>query len=75
MRGGTGKSFNWNLIPKKLPLPLIIAGGLNVDNISLLINSVNPYAVDISGGVELDKGKKDYNLMKNFVLGVNDAAI
>ena len=75
MRGGTGKSFNWNLIPKKLPLPLIIAGGLNVDNVSLLINSVNPYAVDISGGVELDKGKKDYNLMKNFVLGVNDAAI
>jgi phosphoribosylanthranilate isomerase len=56
-------------------LPLIIAGGLNVDNVSLLINSVNPYAVDISGGVELDKGKKDYNLMKNFVLGVNDAAI
>ena len=75
MRGGTGQTFNWDLIPKNLPLPLIIAGGLNSGNVSSLINSINPYGVDISGGVELDKGIKDYNMMKNFVLGVNNATI
>ena len=75
MRGGTGKTFNWDLVPKKLPLPLIIAGGLDSENVSLLINSVNPYGVDVSGGVELSKGIKDHNMMKNFVLGVNNATI
>ena len=75
MRGGTGKTFNWGLIPKQLPLPLIIAGGLNSKNVSLLINSINPYGVDVSGGVESDKGIKDHNMMKNFVLGVNNAAV
>jgi len=75
MRGGTGKTFNWDLIPKQLPLPLIIAGGLDSKNVSSLINSVNPYGVDVSGGVEVDKGIKDHNMMKNFVLGVNNAAI
>ena len=75
MRGGTGKTFNWNLIPKNLPLPLIIAGGLNSGNVSSLINSISPYGVDVSGGVESDKGIKDYDMMKNFVLGVNNAGI
>jgi len=75
MRGGTGKTFNWDLIPKGLPLPLIIAGGLDCSNVSSLINSVNPYGVDVSGGVELDKGIKNHKMMKNFVLGVNNATI
>ena len=75
MRGGTGETFNWELIPKHLPLPLIIAGGLDSNNVTSLINSVNPYGVDVSGGVELDKGIKDHSMMKNFVLGVNNAAI
>ena len=75
MRGGTGKTFNWNLIPKNLPLPLIIAGGLDSKNVSSLINSADPYGVDVSGGVELNKGIKDYSMMKNFVLGVNNATI
>ena len=75
MRGGTGETFNWDLIPKSLPLPLIIAGGLDSKNVSSLINSVNPYGVDVSGGVEIDKGIKDHSMMKNFVLGVNNATI
>ena len=75
LRGGTGETFNWDLIPKSLPLPVIIAGGLDEKNVSLLINKINPYAVDVSGGVELEKGIKDYTMMKNFVLGVNNATV
>ena len=75
MRGGTGKTFNWDLLPKELPLPLIVAGGLNSGNVSSLINSINPYGVDVSGGVESDKGVKDYTMMKNFVLGVHNATV
>ena len=75
MRGGTGKTFNWDLLPKELPLPLIVAGGLDSDNVSSLINSINPYGVDVSGGVESDKGVKDYTMMKNFVLGVHNATV
>lgn len=75
MRGGTGKTFNWDLLPKELPLPLIIAGGLDSGNVSSLVNSINPYGVDVSGGVESDKGIKDYTMMKNFVLGVHNATV
>ena len=74
-RGGTGKTFNWNLLPKKLPLPIIVAGGLDSSNVRNLIDTINPYGVDVSGGVEQKKGIKDYNKMKNFILGVNDAAL
>ena len=75
MKGGTGKTFNWDLLPKELPLPLIVAGGLDSGNVSSLINSINPYGVDVSGGVESDKGIKDYTMMKNFVLGVHNATL
>ena len=75
MRGGTGKTFNWDLLPKELPLPLIVAGGLDSGNVSSLINSINPYGVDVSGGVESNKGIKDYTMMKNFVLGVHNATV
>ena len=75
LRGGTGKTFDWDLLPKELPLPIIIAGGLDSANISLLIKTLNPYGVDVSGGVEREKGIKDYNMMKNFVLGVNNATV
>ena len=75
LRGGTGKTFDWDLLPKELPLPIIIAGGLDSANVSLLIKTLNPYGVDVSGGVEREKGIKDYNMMKNFVLGVNNATV
>lgn len=75
LRGGTGKTFDWDLLPKELPLPIIIAGGLDSANVSLLIKTLNPYGVDVSGGVEREKGIKDYDMMKNFVLGVNNATV
>lgn len=59
MAGGTGHVFDWNLIPKQLTKPVILAGGLTADNVADAIVQINPYAVDVSGGVELSKGIKD----------------
>ena len=74
-RGGTGTTFDWNLIPAEESKPLIIAGGLNNENITDLLRHATPYAVDVSGGVEVLKGKKDYKKMENFILGVRNATL
>lgn len=73
IKGGTGQCFNWNSIPAELPQPLILAGGLNPDNIVAAICKVRPYAVDVSGGIEARKGIKDARLMHAFMRGVNQA--
>lgn len=57
--GGTGHVFDWGLIPECLSKPVILAGGLNAENVSQAIQKVRPYAVDVSGGVEAEKGIKD----------------
>lgn len=64
--GGTGQSFNWSLIPENRPLPLILAGGLSSDNVARAIEQVRPWAVDVSGGVEESKGKKDATKLSQF---------
>ncbi len=69
--GGTGHVFDWNLIPKQLTKPVILAGGLNADNVVQAILQVRPYAVDISGGVELSKGIKDAEKVAAFIGQVN----
>ena len=75
VKGGTGVVFDWKQIPRKLNLPIIIAGGLNSENISDLIKTVRPFCVDVSGGVESIKGVKDEEKMKEFMIGVNDATL
>jgi phosphoribosylanthranilate isomerase len=64
--GGTGQVFNWSLI-KKVNKPLILAGGLSVANVVSAIEQVQPYAVDVSGGVELAKGIKDKQKITAFM--------
>lgn len=65
--GGTGHVFDWNLIPKSLAKPVILAGGLNADNVAQAIAQVQPYAVDVSGGVEAAKGIKDASKISAFM--------
>ena len=71
--GGTGHVFDWNLIPKNLTKPVILAGGLVAENVANAIKQVRPYAVDVSGGVELTKGIKDAAKVLAFMQAVNES--
>ncbi len=73
--GGTGLVFDWSLIPQNLPLPIVLAGGLNAENVGVAIEQVRPYAVEVSGGVEASKGIKDAAKIAAFMRGVSNATI
>jgi phosphoribosylanthranilate isomerase len=66
--GGTGERFDWDLIPRDLPRPVILAGGLTPDNVGQAVLKVRPWAVDVSSGVEPSKGS-------NALKGIKDAAL
>ncbi|MBX3640864.1 MAG: phosphoribosylanthranilate isomerase [Nitrosomonas sp.] len=70
MPGGTGHVFDWSLIPRDLPLPVILSGGLTIENVASAIQRVNPWAVDVSSGVEVSKGIKDKYKISAFMQGV-----
>jgi phosphoribosylanthranilate isomerase len=70
--GGTGQSFNWSLIPKDINKHIILAGGLTPKNVWQVISAVRPFAVDVSSGVESEKGIKDPEKMSAFIRGVNN---
>lgn len=66
--GGTGKTFNWDIIPTLgLKRPFILAGGLSPENIEAAITNVQPYAVDINSGIELSPGVKDHEKLQDIV--------
>jgi phosphoribosylanthranilate isomerase len=71
--GGAGKSFDWDLVPAGLPLPLVLSGGLNAANVGAGIAKVQPWAVDVSSGVEAAKGIKDAALIDAFCAAVRAA--
>ncbi|HEY3552358.1 MAG TPA: phosphoribosylanthranilate isomerase [Solirubrobacterales bacterium] len=65
--GGTGESFDWELLRgHRSEVPAILAGGLRPDNVAEAISVVHPYAVDVASGVELEPGRKDHAAMAAF---------
>lgn len=66
-KGGTGLSFDWARIPQGFSKPMILAGGLRPENVSLALHQVRPYALDVSSGVESSKGIKDTEKMAAFL--------
>jgi phosphoribosylanthranilate isomerase len=69
--GGTGETFDWTRVPQGLEKPVVLAGGLTPENVGVAIRTVRPYAVDVSGGVEGQKGIKDIAKMAAFVRSVD----
>lgn len=68
--GGSGKTFDWNLVTafrSLTPRPLILSGGLTVDNIAEAVSRVQPYGVDVSSGVERAPGLKDHQKIRDFI--------
>ena len=74
-RGGSGEVFDWKMIPPNTLKPIIVAGGLTPENVQTLLEVISPYGVDVSSGIEINKGLKDYKLMKKFILGVTNAGV
>ena len=68
--GGSGETFDWAHIPPGIDMPLVLAGGLDPKNVSTAIQQVRPYAVDVSSGVEQDKGIKDAAKLAAFIEAV-----
>ncbi|MGO2997823.1 MAG: phosphoribosylanthranilate isomerase, partial [Moraxellaceae bacterium] len=67
--GGTGQRFDWSLVPKDSALPIVLAGGLDAKNVAAT-SDLPIYGVDVSGGIEVDKGKKDPAKMRAFMKAV-----
>jgi phosphoribosylanthranilate isomerase len=65
--GGTGQTFDWSRVPTKTDQAIILAGGLQPQNVAMAIEQVRPYAVDVSGGVEATQGIKDRDKMAAFM--------
>lgn len=69
--GGTGKIFNWELIPGEIRGKIILAGGVSINNIENIFNNIKPAAVDLSSSIESEPGKKDKAKVKEFFKKIN----
>ena len=71
MYGGTGERFDWRIaVEAKRYAPIILAGGITIDNVKDAIAAVSPMAVDVCSGVEAEPGRKDLSMMKAFMAEV-----
>lgn len=75
LHGGSGVAFDWSRVPRDLPLPVILSGGLTVENVADAVRRVRPSAVDVSSGVESARGIKDAAKIAAFIGGVRNADV
>jgi phosphoribosylanthranilate isomerase len=73
--GGTGASFDWNLLPRALSRPWILSGGLTVEKVTDAVRRLRPWGVDVSSGVESARGIKDAQKIAAFISGVRNADV
>jgi len=71
--GGSGESFDWNVIPAELRQRIVLSGGLVPANVSAAVRAVRPWAVDVASGVEAQKGIKDHRKIEQFIEAVRNA--
>jgi len=73
LRGGTGSTFDWGLIPRRHPVPIVLSGGLAPDNVGEGIARVRPFGVDSASGTEAEPGRKDPAKLEAFFQAVAQA--
>lgn len=71
--GGSGKAFDWSLMPADLAQPLVLAGGLHAGNVGEAIRIARPWAVDVASGIEASPGIKDPARLAAFIAAVHAA--
>lgn len=71
--GGSGKAFDWSLMPRELAQPLILAGGLTPANVVEAIRIAHPWGVDVASGIESAPGIKDVHKLADFIAAVHQA--
>jgi phosphoribosylanthranilate isomerase len=73
IHGGTGKSFDWDLVAnRRSKVPMVLAGGLTPGNVAEAIQLVGPYVVDVVSGVEAEPGRKDHAKVEAFLQAVRE---
>jgi phosphoribosylanthranilate isomerase len=76
LRGGTGTTFDWELLRRRpTGVPAIVAGGLRPENVAAAIEVARPYAVDVASGVEAEPGRKDHAAMEAFFEAAHGVAL
>ncbi len=65
--GGSGESFDWQIIPAVMRHRIVLSGGLQPDNVAAAVRMIRPFAVDVSSGVEIQKGVKDHAKIEKFI--------
>lgn len=69
--GGTGKKFNWEIIPQKLLYKVILSGGISIDDLEYIMDKIKPYGIDLVSSLEKFPGKKDEMKLKEFFSKIN----
>jgi len=72
--GGSGQRFDWSRLPQACDRPILLAGGLEPDNVDAAIRTVHPWGVDVSSGIESAPGRKHPEAMRRFVAAVRAAS-